>query len=125
MGRPVAGVGGADWSRVANYRGRPAAERVGVRTWLDRELCRSFLEAAVCAPAGANECLKNPPASVSNAQLQRRASMERMRQQWMRLRAAQSGVRERTGVRDAGVTSGRAAGPLVEEPMVSQDARGP
>ncbi len=34
-----------------HIRGRPAAGCVGLKTWLDGGLCRSFLEAAVCMPA--------------------------------------------------------------------------
>jgi hypothetical protein len=76
------------------------------------------------AEPGAIGGLKSPPAPVSNAQREREASMQRMWQKFMQLRAAQeAGVRERKAVLNAGVTGGGVAG--AGEPMASQDARGP
>ena len=79
---------------------------------------------------GAEACgiggLHDPTAPTSKEQERRQASRDRMWREWMRLRAAKGvGARERTTTLDAGVTSGGAAGPGAEEPIVSQDLRGP
>jgi hypothetical protein len=67
-------------------------------------------------PAGGGEAcgiggLHDPTAPTSKEQERRRASMDRMRREWMRLRAAQGvGARERTRTLGAGVTSGGGLG---------------
>ena len=74
-------------------------------------------------PSGAG---REQVVASGNQQEWRRAQMERLQREWMRMRAAkQGGVREHAPTAEKGVTNGGAAPAEAGKPMASQDARGP